>query len=74
LVAARSAARARCPARQYVVIATAAILRAPSPPLADQAVLVLRRLASLRRDARDVAPIGRRCRAALRPRGRPETA
>jgi hypothetical protein len=41
--------------RAYAVLSTAAIPRFPPPPLADQAVLVLRRLASRQQDALDVA-------------------
>ena len=42
-------------AAQHAVIATPAFLHVPPPPLADQAVLFLRRLASMQQDARDVA-------------------
>jgi hypothetical protein len=52
-------------ARPYAVLYTATILRLPPPPsLADPAVLFLQRLASMQRDARDVART--RCRRARR--------
>src|SRR5678815_5958024 len=44
---------------RHAPLATPPILRLPLPPLADQAVLFPRRLASMQRDARDVARPGR---------------
>lgn len=56
----------------YVAFAMPAVMRVPPPPLADQAVLLLRRLAAMQQDVRDVMRAGRRCSARLRLGGRRE--
>jgi len=47
--------RAAAAAPRNAVLATAALLRLPPPPLADQAVLVPAALASMQQDALDIA-------------------
>ena len=49
-------------ARQHAALSTAALLRLPLPLLADQAVVFLRRPASMQQDARDVGRGGARRR------------
>jgi hypothetical protein len=56
-------------ARQCAVLSTATILRFPLPPIADQAVLYLWRLASMQHIA---PPEASRCRVPLRLGGRPQ--
>src|SRR5262249_13264466 len=67
-----SASPTPCAVRPYAMLSDAAILRIASPPLADQAVLILRRWRRCSGTRATLRALGRRCSVPRRLHGRPE--